>query len=1042
MSAGILRALMELFAIIARSSNIGDKNSSSRDVVAMFLRQQLNKELVARFLQVYDELVDSHESQRNLDSERNKKRTSLNSVKILKICIKINEELARKEKVYVLLRLLEFVEANKNSGAQELEFVHTVADTFNIRLSTVSSMETLVRATVSDIITDPEFLYVLGKDAENEENSKVLNVSGLSGRMLLLRIEEDNMFFMRYFGTDNLFLNGQVLSTERSHIFRQGATIRGSRIQPIYYSDIIGCFLTSHEGDGIDFRAANVSYYFKGSRKLALHQFSLNERSGNLVGIMGASGSGKSTMLNILNGNYAPTFGKVTINGVDIHHERNKIEGVIGYVAQDDLLIEELSVFDNLYFNAKLCFANKSDHDITELVENTLSNIGLLETRDLRVGSPLEKTISGGQRKRLNIALELIREPGVLFVDEPTSGLSSRDSENIMDLLKELTLRGKLIFVVIHQPSSDIFKMIDRLFILDQGGYPIYYGNPVESIVYFKRLVNHVNQEECECPNCGNVNPEQLFNIIESRVVDEYGMLTEHRKISPREWNNFYNVMIGNKMGQAPDNMRIPESNFSLPSKINQFKVFLKRDFLSKLSNKQYMLINFLEAPALAVVLAFFVKFYQGGSDSGSEYIFRESENLPQYLFISVIVALFLGLTVSAEEIIRDKKILKREEFLNLSRKSYLLSKIGIMFAISAIQMGMYVFIGNSILDIRGMAVPYWLVLFSTSCFANLLGLNISASFNSAKVIYILIPILIIPQLLFSGVIVKFDKLYPAFASQKGVPLIGNIMASRWAYEALAVNQFRNNDYERQFFGYDKDRKYCNWKKDYWVREMRNRINQSKKYLLNKEADADKLAYNILLLRNELMKEEQSFGNLSIPGLDKMSVTNVNEDFFNLVDEKLDQLFEYYKDRYNAVAKERENYMMTLTSSEAEKQALIQLKDQFKNESLEEFVTNKKELKVIVDYQGELVQKSDPIYLIPRNVSFFESHFYAPVKPLLGQYLSTYSANLLVIWGMTVMMILLLFMDGMRKFLELIGGGWTVIGSHLKPGYKEAEYAS
>jgi len=190
------------------------------------------------------------------------------------------------------------------------------------------------------------------------------------------------------------------------------------------------------------------------------------------------------------------------------------------------------------------------------------------------------------------------------------------------------------------------------------------------------------------------------------------------------------------------------------------------------------------------------------------------------------------------------------------------------------------------------------------------------------------------------------------------------------------------------------------------------------------------------------MKEEQSFGNLSIPGLDKMSVTNVNEDFFNLVDEKLDQLFEYYKDRYNAVAKERENYMMTLTSSEAEKQALIQLKDQFKNESLEEFVTNKKELKVIVDYQGELVQKSDPIYLIPRNVSFFESHFYAPVKPLLGQYLSTYSANLLVIWGMTVMMILLLFMDGMRKFLELIGGGWTVIGSHLKPGYKEAEYAS
>ncbi len=115
-----------------------------------------------------------------------------------------------------------------------------------------------------------------------------------------------------------------------------------------------------------------------------------------------------------------------------------------------------------------------------------LNSIGLYEAKDLKVGSPLEKTISGGQRKRLNIALELIREPSVLFVDEPTSGLSSRDSENIMDLLKELALKGKVIFVVIHQPSSDIFKMFDKLLILDLGGRPIYYGNPVDGVLYFK----------------------------------------------------------------------------------------------------------------------------------------------------------------------------------------------------------------------------------------------------------------------------------------------------------------------------------------------------------------------------------------------------------------------------------------------------------------------------------------------------------------------------------------------------------------------------
>ena len=177
-------------------------------------------------------------------------------------------------------------------------------------------------------------------------------------------------------------------------------------------------------------------------------------------------------------------------------HPKTKIEGVIGHVSQDDLLIEELTVFQNLFYNAKLCFGNKTDEVVTLMVTDVLTSIGLIETRDLKVGSPLEKTISGGQRKRLNIGLELIREPSVMFVDEPTSGLSSRDSENIMDLLKELALKGKLIFVVIHQPSSEIFKMFDKLMILDVGGYPIYYANPVEAISYFKHQANHVNADE------------------------------------------------------------------------------------------------------------------------------------------------------------------------------------------------------------------------------------------------------------------------------------------------------------------------------------------------------------------------------------------------------------------------------------------------------------------------------------------------------------------------------------------------------------------
>src|SRR6056297_1023030 len=256
-------------------------------------------------------------------------------------------------------------------------------------------------------------------------------------------------------------------------------------------------------------------------------------------------------------------------------------------MTQDDLLISELTVYQNLYFNAKLCFKDKTQEDLDQLVEKTLKNLGLFERKDLKVGSPLNKTISGGQRKRLNIALELIREPSILFVDEPTSGLSSRDSENVMDLLRELALKGKLIFVVIHQPSSDIYKMFDKMLILDTGGYQIYYGNPVESVMYFKRLDAQINSDMGECPTCGNVNPELIFNIIDAKVVDEFGRYTQNRKVTPDEWEKRYKAE--NTVEKVPDVQENPPQTLNIPSWLQQFKIYTIRDAISKFTNKQYV---------------------------------------------------------------------------------------------------------------------------------------------------------------------------------------------------------------------------------------------------------------------------------------------------------------------------------------------------------------------------------------------------------------------------------------------------------------------
>jgi ABC-type multidrug transport system ATPase subunit len=761
----------------------------------------------------------------------------------------------------------------------------------------------------------------------------------------------------------------------------------------------------------------NLEYKFKGG-KLGLRDINFSEDSGKLIGIMGGSGAGKSTLLNVLNSNETPSDGSVKINGINIHTEKIKIEGVIGHVSQDDLLIEELTVFQNLFYNAKLCFGNKGDLEISELVNKVLADIGLAETSDLKVGSPLEKTISGGQRKRLNIALELIREPLVLFVDEPTSGLSSRDSENIMDLLKELALKGKLVFVVIHQPSSDIFKMFDKLMILDVGGFPIYYGNPVDSVIYFKTVVNHVNSNESECIECGNVNPEQVFNIIESKVLDEYGNITQHRKISPSEWNVQYKEKIEKKIADIDAISEIPESTFKIPNKFKQFKVFITRDVLSKLTNKQYLLINLLEAPVLAFILTYLVKFYNTDLSNKVGYIFRENENLPAYLFMSVVVALFIGLTVSAEEIIRDRKIQKRESFLNLSKASYIYSKITIMFVLSAIQTILFVLVGNYFLEVKGLTGSYWFVLFTTSCFANMLGLNISASFNSAITIYILIPFLIIPQLLLSGVIVKFDKLNPAISSQDYVPFSGEIMTSRWAFEALAVKQFKGNEVTKKLYKYDKALSIATYKKDYWLPGILSKLEYCESNF-KKSENKTEVEHALIMIKNELIKELNVTGNKKIKcsGINNLSYTNFNPSVSKQIHDCLDHLKAGYLKNFKYASDLKDKTINELNKDSVSRANFLKAKDEYENESLHDLVVNRNTPYRILDVNGQFIQKIDPIYLDPTESDLGRAHFFAPRKKIFGQYFDTYWVNLIVIWLMSLSLAITLYFDVLKNFI-------------------------
>ncbi|RKX17175.1 MAG: ABC transporter, partial [Candidatus Zixiibacteriota bacterium] len=860
---------------------------------------------------------------------------------------------------------------------QELEFVETVSDTFHIPMDEYKRLLGFVLYPFDKIPNSSRILIIDDNKDFSHPKVKHLLKEGLVGQIRFFHLHLTNLYLYRYIGDTELSANGQIIHKDKVYIFNFGGSIRGPKIKTIYYSDIITVFSQDQITSKIVYEVKDLEYRFK-SGKIGVHTMSFTETSGRLVGIMGASGAGKSTLLNVLNGANVPYAGNVLINGMSIFsEEEKKLEGLIGFVSQDDLLIEELTVFQNLYFNARLCFDNYTRFQLIRTVLKVLRTLGLYEIRDMKVGSPLNKKISGGQRKRLNIALELIREPAILFLDEPTSGLSSRDSENIMDLLKELTLKGKLIFVVIHQPSSNIYKMFDSMLILDNGGYLIYDGVPVDAITYFKSSMHQADWSESECPVCGNVNSEQIFNIIETKVLDEYGTQSMTRKISSEEWNKLYLENKETKQQKKEidkQELVLPEIQFKTPNKLKQFWIFVKRDVLSKLANSQYLFINLLETPILALSLSFIIKYWDIDAVSSEGYNFSKNDNVPVYIFMAVIIAIFVGLTVSAEEIIKDRKILKREKFLNLSWGSYLFSKFYILLIISAFQALTFVLIGNSILEIRGLYLHYWIMLFSAWAFAIILGLNVSDSFKTAVTIYILIPFLVIPQMILSGIIVSYDKLNPLISTPSEVPWYGEIITARWAYEAMAVYQYKNNVFEEVFYPYDKIINNCNYKKDYWLVSLMNKVDGLKRNLDKPEKkEENRLALE--MLRNEIMIEMKEnpkfkFTHLKYLTPDKVTLKVIKETKLSLR-----KLKEYYIKKAKITSLKKDKITREMQDTEEKQKEFLEHKKIYTNDKLSDFVRNKNTIEGIVEYHNKLFRKIDPVYQDPKS-KFIKAQFY------------------------------------------------------------------
>ena len=957
----ILSSFISLFALFGKEEQVDEIRA--KGMLVSYLRHHFGIRNIDQYLDLYSDMRMAYEMTDNLNSQET----------VTSICSTLHGKIRPTEEALLLLRLLEFCASD---ALKDFGMFQTMAEKFHIPQEQYN-----------------DFLdFVNNKPTERV---KLHHIEGFDGTLKTLLDSTTGLLIFTYLGKDTVLLNDVPVLTGAYQVWIQSSVLKNSTGKPVYYSSIIDTYTLetgAHKFESVEFCGRDINFRFPNSDN-GMHDLSFTLRNGELLAIMGGSGTGKTTLLSLLNGSIKPQEGSITINGHDISEPAAK--DLIGFVPQDDLLIEELTVYQNLWFTARLCFEGMAKEDLDRRVMKTLKDLGLDAIKHLKVGSAINKYISGGQRKRLNIALELIREPSVLFLDEPTSGLSSADTEKVINLLKEQTFKGKLIIVNIHQPSSDVYKLFDRLWLLDRGGYPVFDGNPIDAITYFKEAANYADAETSACPTCGNVNPEIVLNIIDEKALSNTGEPSDERKMNPQDWHELY--LKNRPQMEVPAVTNIPASDQKKPSALKQFAIFLHRNIKTKITNVQYLCITLLVAPLLAVICALLTRF---APPEG--YTVMTNKNLVSYFFMAVIVATFTGMSGSAEEIIRDRTLLKRERFLNLSYASYIWSKIVYMAGVSLIQTLLFILIGNTIMGLHGLFTTWWIILFITALVASLTGLLLSQCLNSVVAIYISIPILLIPQILLCGLVVSFTDLSPK-STTGNVPVLGDIIPSRWAYEALAVTSFTDNPYEKNFFEDDKEKYETQFYNMAFLYELQSQL-ETMKSKDSLQANAGNKYLDVIHTNLPVIT---AYCNMQ---------PYQGDDSYESLRKYMQQAEDILQQRSNQITLKQDAKIASFIRQNG-KDALLQLKRDNFNTKLEDCVTGLDQPMMVEVVGKYIVPRKGVIFLTPLSRTG-RAPFYSSEKVVGDWHIKTLWFNLFAMFIMGVIVTIMLLTDCPGRYIR------------------------
>jgi ABC-type multidrug transport system ATPase subunit len=540
-----------------------------------------------------------------------------------------------------------------------------------------------------------------------------------------------------------------------------GTFINGKRIkrEPVTPGDVITIggmplnlerlFSDQKEISG-DIQIATDGLSFRVKDKLIVDNIGLTIMPEEFVGLIGPSGAGKTSLMMMMNGVVRPSEGDVFINSQSLFLNFDSFKGQIGYVPQDDIIHRELKVQESFNYTGRLRLHNYSKEEISTQVDNVLGTLGLDETRKTLIGSAEKKGISGGQRKRVNLGQELLTEPSVLFLDEPTSGLDPKTDLDVMNLLKGIAAKGKIVILTTHNITKENFEILSHLIVLTKGGKLAYFGRANKAVDYFE-----VDK------------PYEIFEKLETKEPEFW----KDEFIQSNEYKQFITSRQDSKIEHQTTEVTSPKAK----KDSKQYLTLTSRYFRVKLRDHVSTAILLLQAPIIAALIAL---------------VFDEFAERTAALFILVIAATWLGCSNAAREIVSEQAIFKRERMINLKIPSYLFSKVTVLMFLCVIQCAVLALIVVPTLNMESSVTSMFFLLLLTSLPALLLGLVISSYVSTSEAAMGLIPLVLIPQVILGGLISTFmtmsgfEKFLAAF------------MTSRWSFEAMTILEYEDKYYE------------------------------------------------------------------------------------------------------------------------------------------------------------------------------------------------------------------------------------------------------